>query len=198
MSGQVGRVGGSRPVHATQETQNSQSSQKNGNIDMQHKSDEYIETKNYIESRMEICARDKDLKEVFNKVEYIIRQDGAVQFKFKSDVNIEQFKKAFGFEDGYFRSYLRNRHDQGIKNGSVHPIHTNGHKNDQEEIIDYNLGGIGTKITYTDGYSRTKGFRGGWINRSKIVDHPDYTQMSLGPNDNEKLPVFGKDFFNYK
>ena len=68
MSGQVGRVGGSRPVHATQETQNSQSSQKNGNIDMQHKSDEYIETKNYIESRMEICARDKDLKEVFNDV----------------------------------------------------------------------------------------------------------------------------------
>ena len=53
-------------------------------------------------------------------------------------------------------------------------------------------------ITYTDGYSLTKGYRGGWINRSKIVDHPDYTQMSLGPNDNEKLPVFGKDFFNYK
>ena len=193
----IQNVKSSNLVNKITDAHKNQAAQKNNNIDMQPKSPQYIETMKYIESRQEICANDKDLREVFKNVDCIIGQDGSVRFQFKSEVNIEQFKKAFGFEDGCFRRYLKNRHDNAIKNGTVHAHYTNGNETDYEQLTDYELGGIGSRITYTDGYTQTKGYRGGWINRSKIVDKPDYTNMSLGPEDNEKLPTYGKDFFNY-
>lgn len=191
-------VGGARATAGVSEIKHDQQTNNATNVNMTPKSDKYIETESYLNSRAKICAKSPALNKAFKSVEYTIAQDGSVKFNFKKEVNVEQFKKAFGFGDGNFRSYLKKRHDDGVKNGTVHAYYTNGAQTEHEQRTNYNMEGNGAKISYTDGYSETKGPRGGWINRSKLVDKPDYTNMSLGPQDNEKLFIFGKSFFNYK
>lgn len=136
------------------------------------------------------------LNHVVNNTDYIINSDGSVRFVFKDNLNVEDFKEVFGIGDGVLRDYLRTRHAAGIKNQTVHANYTHGAVSETEQRAIYNAGGNDATITYTDGYSETKGPKGGWFNRNKIVDHPDYTKMRLGPADNESLFTFGASFFD--
>lgn len=188
---------------------------KTGNVVLtKEKSEQYIETESYLQNcknkwagftgdhgpnatKEENAKYEKwqRLNHVVNNTDYIISDNGSVRFVFKDNVNVEDFKEAFGIGSGYLREYLQSRHAEGLKNGTVHARYTQGATNDTEQRAIYNSSTNGV-IRYSDGYVESKGPKGGWFNRSKIVDHPDYTGMKLGPADNEKLFTFGASFFD--
>ncbi len=208
----IRNVDGASPIVKSGVISNSKSPEggQSANVNMQiPETKEQIQTRKYIEAFIETNksvladvnataeqkAAAQRVANVYKNVDYTINSDGSVRFNFKNDVNVEDFKSAFGISTGNLRAYLRKRHDEGLKDGTVHARYTNGASSDDEQRSLYETGGVGATIRYTDGYSETKGRRGGWINRSKIVDHPDYRNMSLGPADNQTLYTFGKSFF---
>ena len=131
---------------------------------------------------------------VINNVEFEVCDDGSAKFKFKKDVNVEDFKKAFGIKsDGNFIDYLKNRHDADVKSGKVHAIYTNGARTNEEQRAIYNIGGKGAVINYTDGYSEKKQAHRFFF--SGLYDSPDYRNMSFGAYDTENLPPLNKNFF---
>ncbi len=215
---QIQGAGGAKPVRKATKTQDIKTAQKTSqsNVQMQRdKTDAYIETESYLQNcknrwygftgnhgsnatkeENEKYAKWQRLNNVVNKTDYIINDDGSVRFVFKDSINVEDFKEVFEIGDGYLRDYLKTKHENGLKDGTVHAQYTNGAKTEAEQRAVYNSSGNGAVIRYSDGYIETKGPKGGWFNRSKIVDHPDYRGMTLGPSDNEKLFTFGQSFFD--
>ncbi len=192
---------------------NQTGNQSSGPIRRQ-KTEEYIETESYLRNCQErwrgfvgnfgpdATPEEKAKYEEWEKMNYVINNvdfeifdDGSAKFTFKKNVNVEDFKKAFGISDGNLIGYLKNRHNEDVKKGKVHAIYTDGAQTDAEQRAIYNMGGAGTTITYTDGYSEKKqahrffGFG--------LYDSPDYRNMSFGPYDTENLPPFGRNFFRY-
>ena len=215
---QVQGAGGAKPVNKTVKAQDVKTAKKTSqsNVKMQRdKTETYIETESFLQScknrwygftgnhgpnatkeENEKYAKWQRLNNVVNKTDYIINDDGSVRFVFKDNINVEDFKEVFEIGDGYLRDYLKTKHENGLKDGTVHAQYTNGARTETEQRAVYNSSGNGATIRYSDGYIETKGPKGGWFNRSKIVDHPDYRGMTLGPSDNEKLFTFGASFFN--
>ena len=131
---------------------------------------------------------------VINNVEFEVCDDGSAKFRFKKDVNVEDFKKAFGIKsDGNFIGYLNKRHNDDVKSGKVHAIYTNGAQTEHEQRAIYNTSGKGAVIKYTDGYSEKKQAHRFFF--SGLYDSPDYRNMKFGAYDTENLPPLSKNFF---
>lgn len=122
------------------------------------------------------------MNNVINSTQYEVLADGSVKFKFKKDINVEDFKKAFGIEsNGSLIPYFKNRHKADVASGKVHAIYTNGAQTESEQRAIYNTGGVGTEIKYTDGYSEKKQSYRFFL--PGTYDSPDYRNMKLGPDD---------------
>lgn len=110
------------------------------------------------------------IKEVRKSVQTEISEGGNISFKFSNSVNVEDFKKAFGIQEGKLRDYLRDRHDDAE------------FTNDINIVYSYNTKVKNTRYTiyeYSDG-CKIKHYH----NEDGEGNIMDYTAMELGPDDN--------------
>lgn len=137
-------------------------------------------------SNAQIQESAKKILEVYDKVDYTVNSDGSVFFTFKDNVNVEDFKQAFGMKDGVLRKYLKNRHDEGLNNGTVR---------EYGDLTEYYNSGKGARVNYSDGFVMERRRNSNWFTFTPLVDYPIYTGMSFGPEDNENLRAFSSNCF---
>ena len=133
------------------------------------------------------------LNNVVNNTDVIINNDGSVRFVFKANVNIQDFREAFNLEPSRdMQLYLEKRHKDGVKNGTVKATSGVG-DNSEERIENYKSMNEDAYVEFDDGMIMTKKHKGRF---NRLSDHHDYTRMTLGPADNEKLYTFSADLFD--
>lgn len=155
------------------------------------------------EEQKKLEAEIKKIDQVYKNVKYTVNPDGSVSFNFEGYVNTEDFKLAFGIKDGELQEYLKKRHNAAVNNGEVYAVDlvmSNGetyqvnepeyYENMQEmrERINGELEAVfrddyWSTLTYSDGYIRSYGK----TLLSVYNDVGDYRNMTLGPEDNEKI-----------
>jgi hypothetical protein len=132
--------------------------------------------------RKELEAKLATLNNVYKHTNYKISADGNITFSFTkgTNINVENFKEAYGIKDGKLRQYLSDRHKEDVTNGYVAPEEANTDEEAQEIIANFQAADIGESVTFTDGFKLTKG-RTWWF--GSVTDIPDYSDMYLGNGD---------------
>lgn len=128
-----------------------------------------------------------NLKDVYKNSSYNISPDGSVEFEIKSDMNVEDFKKAYNIKDGVFRDYLYRKHEDYMLNDPTAHYFTIGSSDDNTEaqdIDDFENKRPGSFREYGDGYKIVTKERFWQPNYHQI----DYSGMDLNKGETFKIP----------